>query len=312
MELRHLRYFIAVVEQQSFTKAAEKLFIAQPPLSRQIQNLEEELGVQLLERGSRPVKTTEVGDFFYQYAVKLVSNADHMISMTKRISSVEKIMRIGFVGSLLFGLLPRIISLYRQDHPHLKIELYEMGTKAQVEALKDGRIDVGFGRLKISDPAIKRTLLRNERLFVAVAANHRLNQFRQHGVSLAELIEEKILCYPTTAKPNFATHVLSIFSDHGLEPTHINEVREVQLALGLSAAGEGITIVPESSQTIKLNNLNYIALLEPDAISPIFIITRNIANNEYIDSLMNTIRKIYIDEGFVNHLTQMKTTSSAV
>ena len=306
MELRHLRYFIAVVEQQSFTKAAEKLFIAQPPLSRQIQNLEEELGVQLLERGSRPVKTTEVGDFFYQYAVKLVSNADNMISMTKRISSVEKIMRIGFVGSLLFGLLPRIINLYRQDHPHLKIELYEMGTKAQVEALKDGKIDVGFGRLKFSDPAIKRTLLRNERLYVAVAANHRLNQFKQQGVSLSELIDEKILCYPTTAKPNFATHVLSIFSDHGLEPNFVNEVREVQLALGLSAAGEGITIVPESSQAIKLNNLNYIPLIEPDAISPIFIISRNISNNEYIDSLMTTIHRIYIDEGFENNLTQMR------
>nr|3M1E_A Chain A, HTH-type transcriptional regulator benM [Acinetobacter baylyi ADP1]4IHS_A Chain A, HTH-type transcriptional regulator BenM [Acinetobacter baylyi ADP1]4IHS_B Chain B, HTH-type transcriptional regulator BenM [Acinetobacter baylyi ADP1]4IHS_C Chain C, HTH-type transcriptional regulator BenM [Acinetobacter baylyi ADP1]4IHS_D Chain D, HTH-type transcriptional regulator BenM [Acinetobacter baylyi ADP1]4IHT_A Chain A, HTH-type transcriptional regulator BenM [Acinetobacter baylyi ADP1]4IH len=87
MELRHLRYFVAVVEEQSFTKAADKLCIAQPPLSRQIQNLEEELGIQLLERGSRPVKTTPEGHFFYQYAIKLLSNVDQMVSMTKRIAS---------------------------------------------------------------------------------------------------------------------------------------------------------------------------------------------------------------------------------
>ncbi|RKG33194.1 LysR family transcriptional regulator [Acinetobacter guerrae] len=301
MELRHLRYFVAVVEEQSFTKAADKLCIAQPPLSRQIQNLEEELGLQLLERGSRPVKTTSVGQFFYQYAVKLLSNADQMISMTKRIASVETTIKIGFVGSLLFGLLPRIIYLYRQAHPNLKIELYEMGTNAQIEALKDGRIDVGFGRLKISDPAIKRTLLRNERLMVAVHASHPLNRMKDTGVHLTDIVDERILLYPTTAKPNFSTHVLSIFSEHGLEPTKLNDVREVQLALGLVAAGEGICIVPESTTSIQLYNLSYVPLLDPDAISPIFIAARNMEESTYLYSMLETIRQIYAYEGFSNN-----------
>ncbi|MPW44363.1 benzoate utilization transcription regulator BenM [Acinetobacter guerrae] len=301
MELRHLRYFVAVVEEQSFTKAADKLCIAQPPLSRQIQNLEEELGLQLLERGSRPVKTTSVGQFFYQYAVKLLSNADQMISMTKRIASVETTIKIGFVGSLLFGLLPRIIYLYRQAHPNLKIELYEMGTNAQIEALKDGRIDVGFGRLKISDPAIKRTLLRNERLMVAVHASHPLNRMKDTGVHLTDIVDERILLYPTTTKPNFSTHVLSIFSEHGLEPTKLNDVREVQLALGLVAAGEGICIVPESTTSIQLYNLSYVPLLDPDAISPIFIAARNMEESTYLYSMLETIRQIYAYEGFSNN-----------
>ncbi|MBJ9986073.1 LysR family transcriptional regulator [Acinetobacter sp. S40] len=301
MELRHLRYFVAVVEEQSFTKAADKLCIAQPPLSRQIQNLEEELGLQLLERGSRPVKTTSVGQFFYQYAVKLLSSADQMVSMTKRIASVETTIKIGFVGSLLFGLLPRIIYLYRQAHPNLKIELYEMGTNAQIEALKDGRIDVGFGRLKISDPAIKRTLLRNERLMVAVHASHPLNLMKDTGVHLADIVDERILLYPTTAKPNFSTHVLSIFSEHGLEPTKLNDVREVQLALGLVAAGEGICIVPESTTSIQLYNLSYVPLLDPDAISPIFIAARNMEESTYLYSMLETIRQIYAYEGFSNN-----------
>ncbi|MHA3104694.1 LysR family transcriptional regulator [Acinetobacter sp. ANC 3791] len=298
MELRHLRYFVAVVEEQSFTKAAERLFIAQPPLSRQIQNLEQELGIQLFERGSRPLKTTPAGQFFYQHAIKLLSNAEQMVSMTQRINAVQTTIRIGFVSSLLFGLLPRIIYLYRQKHPELKIELIEMGTQTQIEALKDGRIDVGFGRLKISDPAIKRVLLRNEKLTVAVHASHPLNQHKDKGVHLADLVDENILLYPSTAKPNFSTHVLSIFSEHGLEPQKLTEAREIQLALGLVAAGEGVCIVPESTNSIQLAQLNYLPLIDPNALSPIFLAIRNMEDSNYIYTLFETIRRIYDYEGF--------------
>ncbi|MHA3054583.1 LysR family transcriptional regulator [Acinetobacter sp. ANC 4633] len=297
MELRHLRYFVAVVEEQSFTKAAERLFIAQPPLSRQIQNLEQELGIQLFERGSRPLKTTPAGDFFYQHAIKLLSNAEQMVSMTQRINAVQTTIRIGFVSSLLFGLLPRIIYLYRQKHPHLKIELIEMGTQAQVEALKDGRIDAGFGRLRISDPAIKRVLLRNEKLVVATHASHPFNQYKTQGVHLADLVDENILLYPSTAKPNFSTHVLSIFSEHGLEPKNLTETREIQLALGLVAAGEGVCIVPESTNSIQLAQLNYLPLIDPNALSSIFITIRNMEDSSYIYALFETIRQIYDYEG---------------
>ncbi|MHA3098514.1 LysR substrate-binding domain-containing protein [Acinetobacter brisouii] len=297
MELRHLRYFVAVVEEQSFTKAAERLFIAQPPLSRQIQNLEQELGIQLFERGSRPLKTTPAGDFFYQHAIKLLSNAEQMVSMTQRINAVQTTIRIGFVSSLLFGLLPRIIYLYRQKHPHLKIELIEMGTQTQVEALKDGRIDAGFGRLRISDPAIKRVLLRNEKLVVATHASHPFNQYKTQGVHLADLVDQNILLYPSTAKPNFSTHVLSIFSEHGLEPQKLTETREIQLALGLVAAGEGVCIVPESTNSIQLAQLNYLPLIDPNALSSIFITIRNMEDSSYIYALFETIRQIYDYEG---------------
>lgn len=297
MELRHLRYFVAVVEEQSFTKAAERLFIAQPPLSRQIQNLEQELGIQLFERGSRPLKTTPAGDFFYQHAIKLLSNAEQMVSMTQRINAVQTTIRIGFVSSLLFGLLPRIIYLYRQKHPYLKIELIEMGTQTQVEALKDGRIDAGFGRLRISDPAIKRVLLRNEKLVVATHASHPFNQYKTQGVHLADLVDQNILLYPSTAKPNFSTHVLSIFSEHGLEPQKLTETREIQLALGLVAAGEGVCIVPESTNSIQLAQLNYLPLIDPNALSSIFITIRNMEDSSYIYALFETIRQIYDYEG---------------
>ena len=292
MELRHLRYFVAVVEEQSFTKAAEKLFIAQPPLSRQIQNLESELGIKLFERGSRPLQPTPAGQFFYQHAVKLLSNAEEVKSMTKRIGLVERTITMGFVGSLLFGLLPRIIYLYKQQHPHLNIQLIEMSTKDQILALKEGRIDVGFGRLRISDPAVRRILLREESLMVAAHVSHPLAQ-RTEGLYLADIVDENLLCYPNTNPPNFFTQVMTLFSEHGLEPENVREVREIQLALGLVAAGEGICIIPESANTIRFPHLHYIPLLDEAAKSPIFLTIRNMDETENIRSLFDCIHQVY-------------------
>ncbi|AYO53712.1 LysR family transcriptional regulator [Acinetobacter sp. WCHAc060033] len=296
MELRHLRYFVAVVEEQSFTKAAEKLFIAQPPLSRQIQNLESELGISLFERGSRPLKTTEAGQFFYQHAVKLLSNAEEVKTMTKRIGLIEKTVTMGFVGSLLYGLLPKIVYMFRQQQPRLKIELVEMSTKDQIQALKEGRIDVGFGRLKISDPAVRRVLLREEPLMLAVHTSHSLADSK--GTYFADIEDENLFLYPSHPKPNFSTQVRNLFSEHGLDPKNLKEVREIQLALGLVAAGEGMCIVPESAKTIQLPNLKYIPLLDSSAKSPIFMAIRCMDESEDIHSLFDCIYQVYDLEGF--------------
>lgn len=292
MELRHLRYFVAVVQEQSFTKAAEKLFIAQPPLSRQIQNLEQELGVQLFERGSRPLKTTEAGFFFYQHALKLLANAEEIKSMTKRVGMVDRTITIGFVGSLLFGLLSRIVYLFKQQQPHLRIEMMEMTTTDQIIALKEGRIDVGFGRLRISDPAIKRILLREEPLIAAVHSSNPLAQ-RKEGIFLADLVEEQLFLYPNQNKPNFSTQVNGIFFEYGLEPKKLREVRELQLALGFVAAGEGVCIAPESATSIHLAHLNYIPILDDKAISPVFMAVRNLDESPDLQSLYDCIYQVY-------------------
>ncbi|WP_347452688.1 LysR family transcriptional regulator [Acinetobacter thermotolerans] len=292
MELRHLRYFVAVVEEQSFTKAAERLFIAQPPLSRQIQNLESELGISLFERGSRPLKTTQAGHFFYQHAVKILANAEEVKSMTKRIGMVERTVTMGFVGSLLYGLLSRIVYLYRQQQPHLKIELVEMTTMEQVKALKEGRIDVGFGRLRISDPALKRMLLREERLVLGTHASHPLSAHKE-GVYLADVVDEKLFLYPNHTTPSFATQVQGLFAEYNLEPQHVRIVREIQLALGLVAAGEGVCIVPESARSIQLAHLNYIPILDESAVTPIFLTMRNMDESEDIMSLFDCIYQVY-------------------
>lgn len=292
MDIRHLKYFITVVEEQSFTKASEKLYIAQPPLSRQIQNLEDELGLQLLERSSRPVKTTEAGQFFYQSAKKILGNIDQMVSMTKRVGQADKSLKIGFVGSLLLGLLPQIIYEFRQLLPNVSIELFEMGTLEQQEALKTGKIDVGFGRLHFSDPSIKRKELRKEPLVLAVHEHHPLFVHGQ-GVYLSDIVDEKVLYYPNVGQHSFAHYIQNLFAEHGLYPKNTKHLSNIQLALGIVASGEGVCIVPQNSKAIHMTNLKYLPILDVGAVSPIFFSYREGDTGEYIQLLLDTIELIY-------------------
>jgi len=296
MELRHLRYFIAVTEAQSFTRAAEKLFIAQPPLSKQIKDLEEELGVILFERGSRPLRTTPAGYFLYQHALKVLANIEEIKSMTNRIGSIQRNLLFGFDESLLFGLLPKIVYSYRQSKPHLNIQLIAANAMEQVQALKEGHLDVGVVRVRIPDPAIKHVFLREERLVVAVHQNHPLAQSTE-GVHLAELIDEKIFIYPNTPKPNFATHVINIFAEYNLTLNNVQEVRDIQLSMGLVAAGEGIGIIPISVNAIHFQELKFLPILDKEAVSPIFIIMRSMDQNEDLLSLFDCTYKVYDTEG---------------
>ncbi|TCO81319.1 regulatory helix-turn-helix LysR family protein [Plasticicumulans lactativorans] len=129
MELRHLRYFVTVVREGGFTRAAEKLHMAQPPLSRQIQQLEEQLGVVLLDRQSRPLQPTEAGRFFYEQALNVLERVAAVVAMTKRFGHVERRrFGIGFVGSTLYGALPNLFRRFRVAFPELMVELLELSS----------------------------------------------------------------------------------------------------------------------------------------------------------------------------------------
>lgn len=286
MELRTLKYFVAVVEEKSITKAATKLCIAQPPLTRQIKNLEDELGVVLFERGTRPMKITEVGDYFYQYAVQILTLTAHAKSMVSRFQVSNTVVRIGYVGSLFYWKLPEIIDFLRKTLEGIKIELIECGTRDQVEALKLGKIDIGFGRLGISDPSIKRTILEREKLLLAVHKEHPLMKYHEQGVFLSQVVDEMIYIYPNAPKPSFSTFIQSVFSELDLIPQNLVEVREIHMALGLVSSGEGICIIPASASAIGMRNMEYIQILDNEAYSPISLAYRSIDTNEYISTIL--------------------------
>lgn len=296
MELRHLRYFVAVAEEKNFTRAAERLHIAQPPLSRQIQQLEELLGVELIEKGCRPLRLTEAGAFFLAHAKPLLDQVRDLKAMTQRVGKLERTLSAGFVASTLYGLLPDIIRRYRERHPEVEVTLHEMTTVEQLKALKEGRIDVGFGRLKSEDPSIRRILLREERMVVALYPGHRLAE-REGGLRLMELIHDQLLVYPKSPRPSFVDQVLAAFSEANLAPDHVQEVRELQIAMGLVAAGQGISIVPESVQGMHHRNVVYRKLEDKHASSPILFSVRHMDRSPELGNMLAAVYSVYDDLG---------------
>lgn len=293
--MRHLRYFVAVAEERNFTRAAQRLNIAQPPLSRQIQQLEETLGVQLLERNSRPLKLTETGKFFYSHAAQLIAQTSELESMTRRVGNIERSLSVGFVGSTLYGMLPKIIRRFRDENPTVELSLHEMSTMDQLRALKDGHIDVGFGRIRNEDANIRRVILREEKMIVALPQGHALSVLKP-VLALRDLLNETLIVYPKAPRPSYADQVLAAFKDRALEPRRIYEVRELQIALGLVAAGEGISIVPSSVYGLKRDDVSYKDLDDPTLVSPIIMSMRALDESRDIREMLELIYRLYDEE----------------
>ena len=295
MELRHLRYFIAVAEERSFSGAAERLYISQPPLSRQVKQLEEEIGVVLIDRNQRPLKLTEAGIFFYEHAIQIVKKSDNLRTMTMRKGAFDGSITIGFVGSILYGTLPKVISRFRKVYPNIQIKLHELNSWQQTQALTSGKIDVGFGRLFFDDASVRRILLREESLVVAVPADHSLLQ--QLGtLSISDLSDENLLLYPKAPRPSFIDYILELFSDRNIEPSSFSEVSELHVALGLVAAGLGITIVPKSLEHLREKEIIYIPFEDGLLTSPVIMNVRHFDKSEVLETLLNVIYEIYEEE----------------
>ena len=300
MELRHLRYFVAVAEERNFTRAAQRLHMAQPPLSRSIQQLEETLEVQLFQRDSRPLKLTETGKFFYAHAVQLLAQTAELESMTRRVGNIERSLSVGFVGSTLYGMLPKIIRRFRDENATVELSLHEMSTMDQIRALKDGQIDVGFGRIRHEDANIRRVILREEKMIVALPEGHPLSLVKPI-LALSDLVNETLIIFPKSPRPSYADQVLSAFEDRGLKPRRIYEVRELQIALGLVAAGEGISVVPSSVYGLKRDDVSYKELDDPTLVSPIIMSMRLLDESRDIQEMLALIYRLY-EEKKISHV----------
>lgn len=274
MELRHLRYFDAVATERNFTRAAQKLHVAQPPLSRQIRELEEELGAELFDRSSRPIRLTEAGRLFHEECTRILASVDHLGQSIRHLQATSRrLFLIGVVGSILQGAMPAIIRRFRAQIPEVEVELVEMNTLEQVAALKDGRIDAGLGRVRIDDPGIRREVLFEEPLMAALPIAHRLAS-GSAAIPMDDLLADTLIVYPSQPRPSYADQVLGLFRDTGGKPHRVREVREIQTALGLVAAEAGIAIIPTSMRHIHRDDIVYRSIGEQLAISPIILSQR--------------------------------------
>ena len=292
MDLKQVRYFVAVAEERSFTAAAERLHITQPPLSRQIQLLEEFLGVQLLKRDSRPIELTEAGRLFYEQSIQLLNRIEQMQLATTRLGqSYQQRVSIGFVVSSIYSGLPSLVQNFRDAYPTTRLQFLEMNSAEQIEALKSGRIDVGFGRVRMYDPAITRVILREERLALAIPYTSPLATSTE-PLPLSVLSNENIIVYPSNSTPSFADYVLNALHDRKINPSEIHDVQSLQTALGLVAAGLGCCVMPTGARI--RSDIHYRLIVEEEKVSiPIIFSYRKKDSSWYIEGFYKMIEKLY-------------------
>lgn len=251
MDLRHLRYFIAVAEEENIGRAAARLHISQPPLTRQIQQLEEELGVRLFNRTAKGMELTQAGELFLAEARNIRAVVEQATERTQR-AGQGKLGRldIGIFGSGILGTIPRLLLAFRTDYPEVKTVLHTMTKAEQIEALRQRRITVGFNRMLAPLPDLATELVATERLLLAVNESHPLA--RQETVTLRMLAGHPLVLFPTGARPNFIDKVLRLCEEAGFVPEVSQEVGDVLTGVALVAGGFGICLVPQSVTVLTL------------------------------------------------------------
>jgi DNA-binding transcriptional LysR family regulator len=291
MELRHLRYFVAVAKELNLTRAAETLFIAQPSLSRAMKQLEEELGVELLLRKPRGLALTPGGEYFLEQARQILDKVETTVKVTRSIALYRKtVFSIGFVPSVFYGQLPLMVRRLRRNK-NLEVILHELKTEEQVKALKAGKIDIGIGRVRIEDPDVEQELLFDELIIAAVPAGSPLTN---HPPSMKELSEWPMVTFPSGPGPNFADLTLELFHQRGLRVNVIQQVNELQTALSLVASEMGFTLVPEQVRRLHREGVDYMPL-EDDITTPVIASRRRGENPNAVMRLANTILGELVD-----------------
>ncbi len=264
MDLRHLKYFIAVAEEQNIGRAAARLNISQPPLTRQIQQLEEELGVRLFNRTPRGMELTQTGEVLLHEARNIRSLVEQATERTQR-AGQGKLGRldVAIFGSAILDSIPKLLLAFRRRYPEVNIVLHTMTKSEQIEALRQRRITVGFNRMLAPLPDLSTTLVATEKLLLAVNEGHELAG--EERVPLTVLAKYPMVLFPTGQRPNFVDKVMGLCRDMGFAPQVSQEVGDAVTGVALVASGFGVSLVPESVTSLKIPGVVYRPLKNPPA-----------------------------------------------
>ncbi len=263
MELRQLRYFVAVAEELHFTRAAGRLHIAQPPLSQQIRQLERELDVTLFARTRRRVELTAAGHAFLCEARRVLSASAAAVRATQRASRGETgRLIVGYAGSVGYRLLPEIIREYRAKHPEVELALDELSTVQQLDALATGRIDVGLVRMAPGqDARFGVELLLREPLLAVLPEEHPLARLRR--VPLRRLATLPWVFLPRSSGPGLHDQIFTVCRAAGLMPQVVQEVAQISSVVSLVASGVGVSLLPSGVAELGRAGVRYVPLAPP-------------------------------------------------
>jgi len=285
MELRHLASFVAVAEQLSFVRAAQKLHLSQPALTAQIQKLEEEMGVQLLFRNRRTVKLTDAGRVFLTEARATLARAQQAVERVQKADRGEiGRLRIGFVSSAALAIVPAIAVAFRKQFPQVALDLMNLRTSSQLKSLASKTIDVGFLRLPVSHDQLNITVIHREPFVVVLPSEHALAKKKQ--VRLRELQNERFVAYGRRWAPGFYDSVVQMCTSQGFSPNITQETGEMYTAIALVAAGAGIAILPKTVVLAQSRGVVIRPLPISAGVSEIAIAVRKHDRSSLVDSFV--------------------------
>jgi DNA-binding transcriptional LysR family regulator len=293
VELRHLRYFVAVAEELHFRKAAERLHIVQPALSKQIASLEHELGIVLLERTKRKVQLTEAGMVLLEDARQLLAHAEGAVERAHLASRGEMgTLNIGFIPPILYGRLPVMVRRYRSRYPRARVNLRELGNAAAVGAVLSGENHLGFVRLPIErHPDLSCLQVLEEPIMLAVPTHHRLAA--ESAIAVSSLADESLILIPRAREPELHDFYISLCATAGFSAKLVHEADRTHVVMGLVAAGLGIAFVSTSTSLVSYPGVVFVPIAEPAPRMSIGMIWRNTA----VPPVLSTFLKLRPWEG---------------
>ncbi|MGR8925349.1 LysR family transcriptional regulator [Rhizobium leguminosarum] len=266
-ELRRFRYFVACAEELHFTRAAARLGIAQPPLSQQIKQLEQEIGTKLFTRTTRGVELTQAGESLLPDARAVLGAARRAIVTAQQVGRGEAgSIRVGFTASVALNpLVPKVIARFREQYPRVDVQLSESTTRSSLAALRDGRLDFAFIRpasQELEGLHVRKIL--NERMLAALPMSHRLSG--ETTIGLADLAQDSFVLYPRANGQALYDAVIGACQKEGFSPRIVQEAPQMTSTVSLVAAGVGVTLVTESMRQLHSEGVVY---LEVKGIAPI-------------------------------------------
>jgi DNA-binding transcriptional LysR family regulator len=289
MELRHLRYLIAVAEELNFGRAAIRLRISQPPLSQQIRQLEEELGVRLFDRTKRQVKLTEAGKLFVVEAQQILSQVDHFVSLASRIGE-GTIGRLTVAGqAVLNEVLVQTLRVFAQQYPGVHIELQFMNTALQIEALREGHVHVGFLHLPVDDSHLTLEPIKREPLWLALPKGHPLAQ--QKRVALTSLAHQPFIMFARRSSTGLHDVITTACRNAGFSLNVVHEVDNVIASMTLVTAGLGLAFCSPSWRKL-WPDIAFRPFLEPVPALEYAVAYRSGAQSPTLESFLKVVRRI--------------------
>ncbi|MEK6350915.1 MAG: LysR family transcriptional regulator [Burkholderia sp.] len=291
MELRQLRYFVAVAEELHFGRAARRLFISQPALSFDIKRFEEQLGTRLLERSSKSVVLTNAGQVLLGEARRLLQQADEVAKVTAQSAhGLAGRLRIGFVNSMLYRGLPEAVQRFEAAHPAVEIALKEMNTAEQSRALQQRQIDLGFASWGHYPAEIETQLLMSEAFVCCLPAGHPLAGKKR--IDLKALQHEPFILFPRAVSPHYHDQIIATCVDAGFSPTIRHEARLWQTVVTMVEFGMGVALVPQALARTQSRRALFIRLARNPYASRILRLTRAGGQMALIDGFLAALKRV--------------------